>query len=267
MFKSQPSDPGVITLSLFCYRLLLLFFPARFRREYGHHMAQVFRDCCLKTYRMTGFPGMFSLWVLTLFDFLKTVIEENLERGTHMTSEKFIRLSGLLALLGGLMLGILYLADPFIHDTMENIYVSVSVTLMGVGLVGVYLKQKESIGMVGLAGFSLALAGFAALAAGIVVSELWGLIFLGAVMLIPVGLVFFGAASLRAGILPKWSRSLLLLMGLGGVLGFAIEIMEQITDTSARDQGLVVVIVVLAIGWVLLGATMATDNRGQPKPV
>jgi hypothetical protein len=68
MFKPSSSDPALVTFSALTYRLLLMFYPTRFRREYGPHMAQVFRDCCLKTYRQYGPPGMLSLWALTLFD-------------------------------------------------------------------------------------------------------------------------------------------------------------------------------------------------------
>lgn len=88
------TDPGMVTLSASAYRLLLLFYPTRFRQEYGLHMAQVFRDCCLRTYRHSGPRGMLSLWALTLFDWFKTVIEEQLHRDTEMTRAKFIRLSG-----------------------------------------------------------------------------------------------------------------------------------------------------------------------------
>lgn len=88
------TKPGLITFSITAYRLLLTFYPERFRHEYGPHMAQVFHDCCLRAYHQSGPPGMLSLWALTLFDWFKTVIEEQLNRGTEMTRAKFIRLSG-----------------------------------------------------------------------------------------------------------------------------------------------------------------------------
>ena len=95
-------DPRSIFISAASYRLLLLAYPSRFRYEYGPHMAQVFNDLCLRTYRHSGPPGMFSLWALMLFDLFKTVVEEHLQRGVEMTREKFIRLSG-----WGMMLGAL----------------------------------------------------------------------------------------------------------------------------------------------------------------
>ncbi|HJW91664.1 MAG TPA: hypothetical protein VJ436_13565 [Anaerolineales bacterium] len=62
------TDPGLVAISVAIYRLLLTFYPTRFRREYGSQMAQVFRDCCLRTYRQSGPPGMFALWAFTLFE-------------------------------------------------------------------------------------------------------------------------------------------------------------------------------------------------------
>jgi hypothetical protein len=94
MLKPIPSDPDLVSLSAAVYRVLLAFYPARFKRDFGPHMAQVFRDSCLKTYLQSGPRGMLSLWALTLFDWFKTVIEEQMNRGTEMTRSKFIRLSG-----------------------------------------------------------------------------------------------------------------------------------------------------------------------------
>ena len=110
MFKTT-SDPGLVTLSTSTYRLLLTFYPTRFRRAYGSHMAQVFRDCCLKTYRQSGPPGMLALWALTLFDWFKTVIEEQMNRGTAMTQQKLIRLSGWGMVLAAISLLLTFLPD------------------------------------------------------------------------------------------------------------------------------------------------------------
>ena len=99
MLDSSP-DPKLISFSTSVYRTLLAFYPPRFKQEYGTHMVQVFRDCCLKTYSQFGTRGMLRLWAFTLFDWLKTVIEEQFQRDTVITKDKFIRLSA-----GALMLG------------------------------------------------------------------------------------------------------------------------------------------------------------------
>ena len=76
MFTPSSPDPLLVRLSISCYRLLLGFFPARFRCEYSPHMVQIFRDSCLTTYRRTGSPGLVPLWAYTFFDWFKIMIEE-----------------------------------------------------------------------------------------------------------------------------------------------------------------------------------------------
>ena len=90
MLKPSP-DPGLVSLSTSVYRILLGFYPAQFSQAYGPHMAQVFRDYCLKTYRQSGSAGIFSLWIITLFDFFSSLVEEHLQRETEMTKERFIK--------------------------------------------------------------------------------------------------------------------------------------------------------------------------------
>ena len=68
-----------ITFSVELYRLLLAAYPKKFRQEYGAHMLQFFRDCCIRVYQQSGPLGMLWLWTLTLFDFLHTVLEEHLQ--------------------------------------------------------------------------------------------------------------------------------------------------------------------------------------------
>ncbi|OGO37121.1 MAG: hypothetical protein A2W35_07280 [Chloroflexi bacterium RBG_16_57_11] len=54
-------DPGLVALSNVIFRLLLFAYPARFRCEYGPHLAQTFRECCLRALRQAGPPGMLRL--------------------------------------------------------------------------------------------------------------------------------------------------------------------------------------------------------------
>ena len=97
MHKPTNPDPGAVALSTATYRLLLACYPPRFRREFGPHMAQVFRDCCLKTYRQSGTPGMLALWALTLFDWFKTVIEQQLHQAKN---KKILKLTFLRNIFG-----------------------------------------------------------------------------------------------------------------------------------------------------------------------
>jgi len=57
------------------FQLLLLAYPAEFRREYGTQMTQLFRDC----YRAEEHrPGRF--WLSTISDLIRTAPREHLER-------------------------------------------------------------------------------------------------------------------------------------------------------------------------------------------
>lgn len=90
----QPGDVHIIALSLRIYRLLLVAYPARFRQEYGSHMSQLFRDCCLRTVQLSGTNGMLKLWAITLLDLVQSVISEHRQKQGFMTRSKFIRVSG-----------------------------------------------------------------------------------------------------------------------------------------------------------------------------
>lgn len=61
------------------YALLLLAYPAEFRREYGREMRQVVKDSCYDSYSQNGYRGMFRLWGRFFFDLIKSVSLEYLE--------------------------------------------------------------------------------------------------------------------------------------------------------------------------------------------
>jgi hypothetical protein len=61
------------------YRLLLKAYPLEFRREYGPHMTQVFRDCRRAELRSGNRLGHVILWVRTVLDLIQTVLKEQFE--------------------------------------------------------------------------------------------------------------------------------------------------------------------------------------------
>lgn len=171
MFNSSP-DPSFVSLSTSFYQMMLAFYPKRFKQEFGPHMAQVFRDCCLKTYKQSGTQGMFALWALTLFDWFKTVVEEQLNRGTEMTREKFIRLSGWGMILAAISLLLTFLSNAQIEgglnvvlgapttdagvDRYQSIFNGVrglpfffGILLTSLGLVGLHARYGEQVGQPG----------------------------------------------------------------------------------------------------------------------
>ncbi len=100
--KNISDDPSPVAFSISLYDVLLAAYPTGFRHAYGPHMAQVFRDCCLRSYSQGGLPGMLNLWTLILLDYTKSVVEEHLQKGFHMSKSTFIRMSGWSLVLGAI---------------------------------------------------------------------------------------------------------------------------------------------------------------------
>ena len=65
-------------LSCRVYKLLLVAYPSAFRREYGHQMQQVFRDCYRDEARRNQF-AIAGYWMRTLLDLVLTATKEHSE--------------------------------------------------------------------------------------------------------------------------------------------------------------------------------------------
>jgi hypothetical protein len=68
------SPAKLLALSNRLYCLLLYLYPTPFRREYGTHMAQVFRDDVRGILQDSGILAVMGLWPLAFFDLLKTAV-------------------------------------------------------------------------------------------------------------------------------------------------------------------------------------------------
>ena len=62
--------PKTLAISDRIYTLLLLVYPAPFRREYKEPMAQLFRDECRDAFRQSGITGILGLWLRTFIDLI-----------------------------------------------------------------------------------------------------------------------------------------------------------------------------------------------------
>jgi len=211
-------------------------------------MLQVFRDCCLRVFRQSGKSGMLKLWALTLFDLLRSSIEEHLQKETFMTRSKFIRLSGWSLMLGAVTLFLFILGgylcenvyDPFRRlvpytDFGTLLGVWATPILLGVGLLGLrtrYGDQVDSLGKnVLLFG---AIAGPVINITGVAFSGIrgwgWLLPFTGNAVLLAC-LSVFGISALSAKPLPRWNTlpllaglwypALLILLIIFGVIGLS----------------------------------------------
>ncbi|MFN2211659.1 MAG: hypothetical protein ACK2UE_01190 [Anaerolineales bacterium] len=227
MMKNLTNDPSPVALSISLYGMLLAAYPTGFRHEYGPHMAQVFRDCCLRSYRQAGYPGMLNLWIFTLIDYIKTVFEEHMQRGMNMYKSTFIRLSGLALALGAVTNMISWLIS--IRDVPEynpNNYLSkpidlyleyviaillpVTFLLLMVGMIGLFLRYRKDTNGFGNFGLILGVLGgvinFGAAIPLFTNGPDWSwTVWMVGTLLYFLGLVVFGIAAVRDKLLPRWN--------------------------------------------------------------
>ena len=229
--------------SVALYRLLLRLYPAVFRRAYSAQMAQVFRDSCRQAKREHGLPGIITLWLATLVDLLCSALAEHLSEGTIMSRPFYIRMSGLLTLVGAaieflpnLDTSINIFIPGYIGITQHLAQVSIGL-IVGIflipivcwtlGLAGLLLAQR---GWVGRVSASLALLALGAELAVEISADLhlaplenilentfgrmaylgWGFTQIVDFVL-GLSLIVCGAVTLKARLFPRWNVVPLLL--------------------------------------------------------
>ena len=286
------SDPQLVTLSAVVYKLLLIFYPTRFRQEYGPHMAQVFRDSCLKTYCQSGMSGFVLLWALTLFDWFKTVIEEQTQRGTEMTRTKFIRLRGWALMLAAIFLiagfgiggGEKYYSDPLggsdgFYEYSQLILIPTSMLLFTIGIIGLRLRYGAATGRLGSSSLVFAaIAGGLSFLVAIPLFALmkdfpwmggWWYVWMYSWMVKLVSLSLFGIAALRTKPLPRWN-ALPLLTGvwfaLVFIIGTIVEEMGGNADALLNDYMAFVAMLFMIVGSMVLGYFLQKDLPSKSVP-
>jgi hypothetical protein len=206
---SKPLNNSAITISVKVYQALLVAYPTKFQQEYGSEMVEVFRDCCLRALRQGGTNGMVRLWALTLLDFLHSVVEQHLQKETHMSKSQLIRFSGWAFILGGFAFIISLPTDSLAWSVISSI-------LLATGLLGLRARYGEKaggfgksillIGVIGAVVLYMVLASMAIMYySGVqsvtllhaVENGLWILIFGGPAVLL-LALTLFGLAALRS---------------------------------------------------------------------
>jgi hypothetical protein len=87
-------------LSCRVYKFLLIAYPSAFRREYGHEMQQVFRDCYRDEARRNQLAGY---WLRTLIDLVLTATKEHSEKlrkdHTIMSTRDIVSIVGCAAII------------------------------------------------------------------------------------------------------------------------------------------------------------------------
>ncbi len=248
------------------YRLLLFLYPGAFRREYGPHMAQVFRDCCREAQAAHGAIGVLGIWVPTLRDLTASALTERLTEEHHMphlSRSTLVRAGGAAALLGGIFNLLSFLSHP---SGPARAIVPGSIVLLIIGVLGLHARlwgREGRLGLLGLVlvgvGLLLGLIGMAGSAVGVLdpnpvarvinTGEHAGLVFIGA------GMLVWGIVALREKALGRLS-ALPLLIGLLSLTGIAF----LNPDAFAAVEHSVMPLV-YAASWILLGYALLTSQR------
>jgi hypothetical protein len=260
---SKSTDLPIVALSVRLYQLLLFAYPSRFQQEYGFEMAQVFRDCCLRTIRRSGMNGILDLWLSTLLDLAQSVIAEHMQKETQMKKEmkpEDIRRAGWALILAGISFVFsIFVAIEAGEDGSTlalPLLVFVSLPLLVFGVLGLRNRYGETVGSFGknilLIGIILgpvtSLLGFFLSAVG----ELWLLAWAGPAVLF-ICLALFGMATITAKPLPRWNV-LPILAGLAypAIILFHVVNSLMTRDWSGSGMPYVVIIILITIQGIAL---------------
>lgn len=208
----------LIAVSVKVYQTLLFAYPKQFQLEYGSHMLQVFRDCCLRTVRQSGTNGMVRLWIVTLFDLVQSVVSEHVEKEIEMKKEmkpEDVRMAGWALMIGAAAFAIVMIAgtvgdainvDLWMWSSILTPFICMPLFL--VGMLALRSRYGEKVGGVAnnillitaVLGTITSVAGFFLAGFG----EFWLLIFLGPAILL-IGLTLFGVVALYKKPLARWN--------------------------------------------------------------
>lgn len=192
------------------------------------------------------------------------------ERNLIMHTRNVFRLSGVCGLLGGLLWIVVVFLTRLLTPGPEGEGIItelgvLAVPLLVVGLVGLHFRQRRSTGWIGWSGFVLSLVGLVMVFVGLAgmrwlgynddsfwLSFEWGLW-----VVMPVGALLLGSATIRARVLPPWSAWPLLAGAVVALLAFFFFLLRPSADASAAYSTMLVIILALSgLGWITLGGAL-----------
>lgn len=284
--RTNSEDSPLVSLSVKAYRLLVSAYPAAFRQEFGTHMLQLFGDYSRRQYRQKGASGMLALWAVTLFDFVRSVVREHLQKEAFMTKQLFLRLSGWALMLGGVLICLAALASMFedsryyyTNPELRGLFSALGFGLVlgplfiSVGMFGLLARFGQEVGISGQAALLLgAIAGIVAyplaelLTALLPEEGVWPLTFFSLNGLLFLGMGLFGLIALRRQAMPRWN-------GLPVLAGFSLPALvvteviwgwSEVVTSQGAGSIIVVVLVVSAVPTVFLGYLLQGEYREEP---
>ena len=214
---SKNLENPIIAVSVRVYQALLVLYPTKFQQEYGPHMLQLFRDCCLRTVRQGGTNAMFRLWVMTILDIVQSVVSEHAHKEIEMKKEmkpRDIRLAGWALMVGSVVfvLGMFTGADDWY--VIIAIVSLIVMPLLAFGLLGLRSRYGDQVGVFGnnilligaVLGSLMSIIGYIGEVGsfGRGDDEIWVLILAGPIVLFAC-LALFGIAALFKKPLPRWN--------------------------------------------------------------
>lgn len=261
------NSSNILSFSDRLYRLLLALYPAEHGREYGPHMAQVFRDICRDAYRRNGAWGVLGSWLPVLLDLAITALEEHRKKGIRMSKSTLIRWSGPILIVGGVLFTVFsfsLLTPGFIWEP-RGIYqvafmmIAPALVLLAIGLGGLYARFASRINRLGRLGLILAIAAAPAFAI-IFLAGVMGLFYAGegvgtlSFLLPHFGTVLFGVSTVQTTVLPRWNVLPLLV----GLLPFLVLLPNSFSERGP-NYFLFGLFALVGLGYGLLGYVVYAD--------
>jgi hypothetical protein len=180
-----------------------------------------------------------------------------------MSSSTLIRLGGLAAIMGGVLFVAAPLFGRYFPQTMQGIpmeaFLVVALLLVPIGMVGFHALQRHNYRRMGHTGFWMVVAGPLAVALGAASYLWWGSVFgssllwlampVGPLVLV-VGFVLYGIATLQAGVLSRWC-------GVVFIAAVPVALASSIAESFAS------VFMVFGLAWIALGYALCAQRGGR----
>lgn len=263
--NGETSQPALLLFSERVYRALLIAYPEEFRRDYGRHMVQVFRDVCRDAYGQGGSWGL-TVWVaVAVLDLLQTALVERRKVKLTMSNFKLRTWAGWLCLFGGIFFAASAISQlqPGSHYTFYGVYqLSIfalvpGMALIALGLIGMFLRYRITLNRFGQLFLGLAILGAAIGALGWLFTLTGGdtyLVFMAGWLLHLIGASVFAGFAMTTQLFGKWSW--VMLPGSALPLTLAVLSFRGQQEPNGVAWGSFLMLALIGIGWILTGAAL-----------